>query len=177
MGSSCAWRGKYLTTVELPPVRLWPYSCHIFIAAQSQEPVLKTPRHRGRKEGIPLLGSRIDRIDKPEIEVATAENGTMARICGRIDIDSSPALRALLLTTLQGPGCNVLILDLSAVTHMDSSGVATLIEALRIARSHNTELRLQGLEGRLLGLFQTTGILSLFHGSTRTNSQSGSKAV
>ena len=152
---------------------LLPY----LLAVQSQEPVLKTPRHRGRKEGIPLLGSRIDRIDKPEIEVVTGDNGTVARICGRIDIDSSPALRALLLTTLQGPACNVLILDLSAVTHIDSSGVATLIEGLRIARSHNTEVRLQGLEGRLLRLFQSTGILSLFDGSTPTNSQSGSKAV
>jgi anti-sigma B factor antagonist len=152
---------------------LLPY----LLAGQSQQPVLKTPRHRGRKEGIPLLGSRTNRIDKPEIEIVNGENGTMARICGRIDIDTSPALRALLLTTLQGSHCNALILDLSAVTHIDSSGVATLIEGLRIARSHNIEVRLQGLEGRLLRLFQSTGILSLFNGSTPTNSQSGSKAV
>jgi anti-sigma B factor antagonist len=124
-----------------------------------------------------LLGSRTNRSDIPEIEVVTAENGIRARICGRLDIDSSPALRTRLLTTLQGPSCNVLILDLSAVTHIDSSGVATLVESLRIARSHNTELRLQGLEGRLLRLFQLTGILALFNGSTRTSSQSGSKAV
>ena len=115
------------------------------------------------RKGVPLLGSRTNRIDKPEIEVVTGENGTTARICGRIDIDSSPALRALLLTTLQGPRCNVLILDLSGVTHIDSSGVATLIEGLKVARSHNTELSLQGLEGRLLRLFQSTVILSLFN--------------
>jgi anti-sigma B factor antagonist len=124
-----------------------------------------------------LLGSRINPIDIPEIEVVTAQNGIRARICGRLDIDSSPALRTRLLTTLQGPSCNVLILDLSAVTHIDSSGVATLVEGLRIARSHNTELRLQGLEGRLLRLFQLTGILALFNGSTPTSSQSGSEAV
>jgi len=139
--------------------------------------VAKNSLHSGGKEGIPLLGSKTNRIDKPEIEVVTGENGTTARICGRFDIDSSPAIRALLLTTLQGPRCNVLTVDLSAVTHIDSSGVATLIEVLRIARRHNTEVRLQGLEGRLLRLFQSTGILSLFNGSTRTNSQSGSKAV
>jgi anti-sigma B factor antagonist len=124
-----------------------------------------------------LLGSRTNRIDNPEIEVVTGENGTLARICGRVDIDSSPALRARLLTTLQGPSCHVLILDLSAVTHIDSSGVATLVEGLRIARSYNTEVRLQGLEGRLLRLFQLTGILALFDGSTRKNRQSGSMAV
>ena len=124
-----------------------------------------------------MLGSRTNRIDKPEIEVVTGENGAIARICGRIDIDSSPALHAQLLTALQAPDCNVLTLDVSAVTNIDSSGVATLIEALRIARSHNADLRLVGLQGRLLGLFQSTGILSLFNGRTRADSESESKAV
>jgi anti-anti-sigma factor len=60
---------------------------------------------------------------------------------------------------------------------MDSSGVATLIEALKIARGYSTEMRLQGLQGRLLRLFQATGILTLFNQSTQSNTQSRSKAV
>ena len=162
--------------MELPPV---PNGHTLAIYLRSAVSIVRSEnsRHGAGKEGISLLRSRTNQIDKPEIEVVTVENGTTARICGRIDIDSSPALRALLLTALQAPGCNVLSVDLSAVTHIDSSGVATLIESLRIARSHNTEVRLQGLEGRLLRLFQSTGILPLFNGSTRTNSQSGSKAV
>jgi len=54
---------------------------------------------------------------------------------------------------------------LSAVTHIDSSGVATLIEALKIARGNKAKLRLQGLHDRLLRLFESTGILALFNGS------------
>jgi anti-sigma B factor antagonist len=129
------------------------------------------------EEKIPLLSNQTTGMAKPEIEIVKRENGAMATICGRIDIDTSPALRAQLLPALQAPGCNVLTLDVSAVTHIDSSGVATLIEALRIARSHNADLRLTGLQGRLLGLFQSTGILSLFNGSTPADSESGSKAV
>jgi anti-sigma B factor antagonist len=129
------------------------------------------------EEKIPLLSNQTTGMAKPEIEIVKRENGAMATICGRIDIDTSPALRAQLLPALQAPGCNVLTLDVSAVTHIDSSGVATLIEALRIARSHNADLRLTGLQGRLLGLFQSTGILSLFNGSTSADSESGSKAV
>jgi anti-sigma B factor antagonist len=129
------------------------------------------------EEKIPLLGNQTTGMDKPEIEIVNRENGAMATICGRIDIDTSPALRAQLLPALQATGCNVLTLDVSAVTHIDSSGVATLIEALRIARSHNADLRLVGLQGRLLGLFQSTGILLLFNGSTRADSESRSKAV
>jgi anti-anti-sigma factor len=139
--------------------------------------VVEPLEHRSGEETIQLFGNKTTGIDKPETEIVSRENGAMARICGRIDIDSSPALRAQLLTGLQAPGCNVLTVDVSAVTHIDSSGVATLIEALRIARSHNADLRLIGLQGRLLRLFQSTGILSLFNGSTRANSESGSKAV
>jgi anti-anti-sigma factor len=50
---------------------------------------------------------------------------------------------------------------------MDSSGIATLIEAQKIARGHQTELRLQGLHDELLRLFEFTGVLTLFDGSTR----------
>ena len=116
-------------------------------------------------------------MDKPEFDFVTAGGGALARIYGRIDIDSSPALRDRFLALFATPHARIVSIDLSTVTFIDSSGVATLIEALKIARSYNTELRLQGLEGRLLGLFQSTGILSLFNGSTAKDSQSGSKAV
>lgn len=123
-----------------------------------------------------MLDDENKRVDKQEIDIVTAGDSALARIYGRIDIDSSPALHERLLALFQAP-LNVVTIDLSAVTHIDSSGVATLIEALRIARRRDTEVNLQGLEGRLLQLFQSTGILSLFNGSTQTNAQSGSKAV
>jgi anti-sigma B factor antagonist len=139
--------------------------------------VVEPLEHRSGEKRIPVFGNKTTGIDKPEIEIVSCGNGAMARFCGRIDIDSSPALRAQLLTALQAPGCNVLTVDVSAVTQIDSSGVATLIEALRIARSHHADLRLIGLQGRLLRLFQSTGILSLFNGSTRADSEYGSQAV
>jgi len=125
-----------------------------------------------------MLDDENKRVDKQDIDIVTAGGeSALARICGRIDIDSSPALRDRFLSLLEAPHPKVVSIDLSAVTHIDSSGVATLIEALRIARRHKTEVRLQGLDGRLLRLFQSTGILSLFNGNPQTNGQSGPKAV
>jgi anti-sigma B factor antagonist len=112
-----------------------------------------------------------------EIEIIASEDGALVRLHGRIDIDSSPTLRDRLLSLLEAHPAQVLRIDLLAVTHIDSSGVATLIEALRIARSHDTEVSLEGLEGRLLRLFQSTGILALFNEGARTDTQSGPKAV
>jgi len=124
-----------------------------------------------------LLDDENKRVDKQEIDIVTAGDSVLARICGRIDIDSSPALRDRFLALFEAPHARAMSIDLSAVTHIDSSGVATLIEALRIARSQNIGVNLQGLEGRLLRLFQSTGILSLFNGNAGTNIQSGWKEV
>jgi anti-sigma B factor antagonist len=132
---------------------------------------------REREEPIPLLGDNSTCLGTLKIEIASREDGALMRICGCLDIDNAPALRNRFLALFEAPHAKVVNIDLSAVTHMDSSGVATLIEALKIARSYNTEMRLQGLQGRLLSLFQATGILTLFNQSTQSNTQSRSKAV
>ena len=111
---------------------------------------------------MPLLADR-KRVDKPEIDIVDTESGALASLKGRIDIDSSPALRDRLIDLLHAPHPRTVSIDLSGVTHIDSSGVATLIEALKIARNCKTELRLQGLHDRLHRLFEATGILSFFH--------------
>lgn len=82
---------------------------------------------------------------------------------GRLSIQTSPDLRLHLLTVLRRqPPPEEIVIDLAAVSYMDTSGLATLIEGLKIARAGGTTIRLQGLQGRLLQLFQATGIGSLF---------------
>jgi anti-anti-sigma factor len=114
---------------------------------------------------------------KPEINIVSSEDGVLVCLYGRIDIDSSPILRVKLLALFQAAMPKLVSIDLSGVTHLDSSGIATLIEALRIARRHKTVLRLQGLHGRLLTLFESTGILSLFNESERSARSSVSKEI
>ena len=124
-----------------------------------------------------ILSGNTNRIDKPEINIVAGEQGALASLKGRIDIDSSPAIRDQLIAFLHEPHSGTVSIDLSGVTHIDSSGVATLIEALKIARGNDIDLRLQGLHDRLLRLFESTGILALFNGSIRGMSKSGHEAV
>jgi anti-sigma B factor antagonist len=116
---------------------------------------------------IPLFGHNSKRVDNREINIVASENGALASLKGRIDIDSSPAVRDQLIALLHAPHPTTVSIDLSAVTHIDISGVATLIDALKIARNCKTELRLQGLHDRLHRLFEATGILSLFNEGIR----------
>jgi anti-sigma B factor antagonist len=123
-----------------------------------------------------MLNSKTS-IDNTGMNVVMSTDGTVASLCGRIDIDSSPAVRDALLALLNSRHPGTVTIDLSAVTHIDSSGVATLIEALKVARAQKTEMRLHGLEDRLLRFFDITGILSLFNRERPNMSEPGNKAL
>jgi len=114
-----------------------------------------------------VLSNNSKSIEKWGMKAVANENCALASFYGRIDIDSSPAVRDQLIAFLHAPHPRTVSIDLSGVTHIDSSGVATLIEALKIARNCKTELRLQGLRDRLNHLFEATGILSLFNEGIR----------
>lgn len=122
------------------------------------------------------MKARPGSMDKLAIQIVVNKDGALVCPSGRIDIDSSPSLRDQLLALLRGHITMVRI-DLTAVTSIDSSAVATLAEALKIARAGKTELRLQGLHDELRRIFEFTGLMSLFNGSSETVMQPGSEMV
>jgi anti-sigma B factor antagonist len=93
------------------------------------------------------------------------EGGVLVSLGGRLTIDSSPELRNQLLAVLYGETLKSLVIDLADVPYVDLSGVATLLETLRIARSLKTGLQLRGLHDRPSYLLEVTGLLSLFETS------------
>ena len=123
------------------------------------------------QSGNTQSGGRLD------INVVENKDAVLVYLSGRVDIDSSPAFRDRLLALIKGRRAKRVSVDLFAITQIDSSGIATLIEALKIAHAYQTELTLQGLHDDLLRLFEFTGILSLFNGNRQTIGQSGSEVV
>jgi len=97
-----------------------------------------------------------------EIAIDHGKEASIVRLCGRVNINSSPALRDQLLAMLLTPSPQTVIVDFSDVSYVDSSGIATMVEGLGIARMRQKKLCLQGLQGRLLQLFQVIGISTLF---------------
>jgi anti-sigma B factor antagonist len=111
------------------------------------------------REAVPLSSNL-------EILVDQVGNETTVRLSGRVDVDSSPDLRDRLRTLLSEEALpQSIIVDLAGVSYIETSGIATLIEALRTARHHQVDFRLQGLSGAVLRLFQVTGVLALFEAS------------
>jgi len=109
-----------------------------------------------------------------EISVDQVEEDAMVRLCGRVDVDSSPELRDRLRAVLLEEAVpRNIVVDLAGVSYIETSGIATLIESLRIARHHQTNFRLQGLSGAVLRLFEVTGVLALFEANDSVQSGSG----
>jgi anti-sigma B factor antagonist len=97
-----------------------------------------------------------------EITVNEGQEGTLVHLRGRLSIDSSPAFRDRLLAMLRRQPPAAVIVDLTEVSYIDASGVATLVEGLKTALNRQTTLCLQGLQGRVRHLFEVTGLLTLF---------------
>jgi len=66
---------------------------------------------------------------------------------GRFNIDTSGDVRRTIADALRSMPPAVM-LDLSEVSYIDTSGLATLLEASRIARQQGTRLVLHGLQGQ-----------------------------
>ena len=74
---------------------------------------------------------------------------------GRISVDNSNEMRHRLGNALKLKPKEIDV-DLSQVTSIDISGLATLVEATRIARDQGTRLRIGGLQGQVQLLLAIT---------------------
>ena len=108
------------------------------------------------------------------IEIAVDHSGTdtIVRLNGRVDVDSSPDVRDRLQAILSSdPLPHAVTMDLSDVTSIEASGIATLIEALKVARHREIRFHLQG-HGSVFQLFESAGLLALFDKSSGGNGAS-----
>ena len=117
---------------------------------------------------------RVEESLTSSIEIVVDHNGTDAsiRLKGRIDVDSSPDVRDRLRAILSSdPLLHAVAVDLSDVTSIEASGIATLIEALKVARNRRIAFHLQGY-GPVFQLFESAGLLALFDKSSGGNGAS-----
>jgi anti-sigma B factor antagonist len=81
------------------------------------------------------------------IETSQALSESRISVTGRLAIDSSSRFRALLIKAIRAVRSAELVIDLSALSYLDTSGVATLLEAARLAAVQGVRLRVFGLTG------------------------------
>ena len=79
---------------------------------------------------------------------------------GEIDLESSPAARGVLLRAVQRR--QPLVVDLSGVSYIDSSGIASLVEAFQVARRAGTRFSLAAMSPSALRVFELARLDQVF---------------
>ena len=105
---------------------------------------------RGRNGAEPLM-----------IRSETIGGSVFVRPSGDVDLSGSPTLR-LELRKAQTAKPGRLVIDLAGVPYMDSSGVATLVEAMQMARKNNTKLVLCALQDKVRSIFEIARLDTVF---------------
>ncbi len=93
-------------------------------------------------------------------EVREDQGNLVVELDGEIDLDRAPQLRSLLLDCV-GRGRNILV-DLSAVSYIDSSGIASLVEALQAAGKGGIKLGLVAVSDEAMRVFELARLDKVF---------------
>jgi len=89
------------------------------------------------------------------------EDGVYLAVAGDIDLSRSPELRQHLLHLIESRPSR-LVVDLVDVDYMDSSGVATLVEALQAIRKIGGRLILCNLQPKVRSIFEIARLDMVF---------------
>jgi anti-sigma B factor antagonist len=100
---------------------------------------------------------------EPTVTLAEHKIGDIPVIAvtGELDLASTPALRELLEAHLAA-GSATIVVDLTAVTFLDSTALGVLVSAFKRCRELGGDLRLAITEPRILKLFTITGLHDMF---------------
>lgn len=99
--------------------------------------------------------------DHIEIKTERLSDAVVLRPVGDIDLSRAPSLRVQ-LGEVQRSRPDRLIVDLEEVPYMDSSGVATLVEAMQIARRNGSKLILCSMSQKVKGIFEIARLDMVF---------------
>ena len=102
--------------------------------------------------------------DELSIDIKTEHNGNalIFRLKGSLDLATSPTVRAALLEAAND-GKHEIIVDLTHVQFIDSTGLGALIGGHRRALEHQGGVRLVVNDGPISRLLNITGLIRVFH--------------
>jgi anti-sigma B factor antagonist len=99
---------------------------------------------------------------KITIQVIAGGDQITVAVTGRVTVDSSPDLRAVVLEVLHRCAAPLIVIDLSGVPYLDMSGLATLLESLKAARDCSVKLRVIGMSGEARNLAEIAQLDMIF---------------
>ena len=97
-----------------------------------------------------------------QISARHSDNTTIFDVTGDIDLANSPEVRKALLREVRERRTPRVVMNLSKVRYIDSSGVASLVEGLKASRDVNSRFILFGLSASAREVLQLSRLLKIF---------------
>jgi anti-sigma B factor antagonist len=97
-----------------------------------------------------------------QVDVRKQADTAIISVVGDIDLYSSPQVRQTILDTLNARSDTRVLVDLSGVKYIDSSGIASLVEGLQLARRSQVRFGLCGLNRAPRQVLELTRLISVF---------------
>ncbi len=95
------------------------------------------------------------------LDISERDGWAVLAVGGEVDVATAPRLREKLIE-LVNDGHHQIVVDLSAVEFLDSTGLGVLVGALKRVRTHDGDLALVCTESRVLKVFEITGLTKVF---------------
>jgi anti-sigma B factor antagonist len=111
---------------------------------------------RLRRRRNPLTPPEQQPVRPFSVAVSAADFGTLVEVAGEVDIATSPRLRAALAE--RPPTGGLLLVDLTDVTFMDSSGLSVVLTLQRDTTAAGDRLAIVCPPGPVRLLFEVTGV-------------------
>jgi anti-sigma B factor antagonist len=98
------------------------------------------------------------------MQISTRQSGTatIIDVIGDIDLYNSPEVRKVLLEALRDKRAPRVIVNLKDVRYIDSSGVASLVEGLKVSRNMNSRFMLYGLSPAAREVLELSRLIKVF---------------
>lgn len=96
-----------------------------------------------------------------EVNVRKSDDRVVVSPSGDVDLSTSRELQGRLREAMTGRP-PLVVVDLGQVPYMDSSGVATLVEAMQIARKQSTKLVLCAMQEKVKSIFEIARLDRVF---------------
>ncbi|HTR47640.1 MAG TPA: STAS domain-containing protein [Verrucomicrobiae bacterium] len=97
-----------------------------------------------------------------ELSTRQLENATILDVIGDITLYNSPTVRKTLLDLLKGKRAPRVIVNLEKVRYIDSAGVASLVEGLKLSRDLKAGFALYGLTRTTREVLELTRLIKVF---------------
>lgn len=98
-----------------------------------------------------------------DLEVASVrmDDACVITLKGEVDVYTAPALRERLLVDIES-SCSAVVVDMSGVDFVDSSGLGVLVSGLKRTREADKSMRIVCDSEPVLKIFRITGLDKVF---------------